>query len=199
MRGRKGAIAGILFAGIGAVTWQPPVNAVTLRPTSQLWVDGKSTIRDWTCKATSIQSVLDAQGEDPVRLVLSGERAIRSVELSVPIDKMDCGNGTMKEHMMKALKAPANPNITFRLESYDLKESDSGQKATLNGSLKIGGVAKPIVLIADIVEASDGALRVTGTYDLVMTEYGVKPPSLMLGTMKVKDRVTVGFDLLLDR
>jgi hypothetical protein len=30
-----------------------------------------------------------------------------------------------------------------------------------------------------------------------MTEYGVKPPSLMLGTMKVGDPVTVSFDLVL--
>jgi hypothetical protein len=30
-----------------------------------------------------------------------------------------------------------------------------------------------------------------------MTEWGLKPPTLMLGTMKVGDRVKVGFDLLL--
>jgi hypothetical protein len=30
-----------------------------------------------------------------------------------------------------------------------------------------------------------------------MTEYGLKPPSLMMGTMKVKDAVKVHFDLLL--
>jgi hypothetical protein len=30
-----------------------------------------------------------------------------------------------------------------------------------------------------------------------MTEYGLKPPSLMMGTMKVKDAVQVHFDLLL--
>ncbi len=30
-----------------------------------------------------------------------------------------------------------------------------------------------------------------------MKDYGVKPPSLMLGTMKVAEKVTVHFDLLL--
>jgi hypothetical protein len=30
-----------------------------------------------------------------------------------------------------------------------------------------------------------------------MTEFGVKPPTLMLGTMKVGDKVKVGFDLYL--
>ena len=30
-----------------------------------------------------------------------------------------------------------------------------------------------------------------------MKEYGVKPPSLMLGTMNVREKVKVRFDLLL--
>jgi hypothetical protein len=30
-----------------------------------------------------------------------------------------------------------------------------------------------------------------------MTEFGLKPPTLMLGTMKVDERVTVGFDVVL--
>jgi hypothetical protein len=30
-----------------------------------------------------------------------------------------------------------------------------------------------------------------------MTEFGLRPPSLMLGTMKVRDKVTVNFDLYL--
>jgi len=50
------------------------------------------------------------------------------------------------------------------------------------------------------VEASEGAsgmLHVVGTHELRMTEWGLKPPTLMLGTMKVDERVKVGFDLLL--
>jgi hypothetical protein len=40
-------------------------------------------------------------------------------------------------------------------------------------------------------------MRVKGSYDLRMTEYGLKPPSLMMGAMKVKELVKVNFDLLL--
>jgi hypothetical protein len=31
-----------------------------------------------------------------------------------------------------------------------------------------------------------------------MSEFGVKPPSLMLGTMKVGDLITVSYDLVLN-
>ena len=30
-----------------------------------------------------------------------------------------------------------------------------------------------------------------------MTEFGLKPPTLMLGTMKVDERIKVGFDVVL--
>jgi hypothetical protein len=30
-----------------------------------------------------------------------------------------------------------------------------------------------------------------------MTEYGLKPPTLMLGTMRVDERIKVGFDVIL--
>ncbi len=32
-----------------------------------------------------------------------------------------------------------------------------------------------------------------------MTEFGVKPPTLMLGTMKVHDKVVVRYEILLAR
>jgi hypothetical protein len=40
-------------------------------------------------------------------------------------------------------------------------------------------------------------IRFKGSKQFKMTEYGVKPPTLMLGTMKVGDPVTVSFDLAL--
>jgi hypothetical protein len=40
-------------------------------------------------------------------------------------------------------------------------------------------------------------LHVSGVYELRMTDYGLKPPSLMFGRIKVGETVKVGFDLLL--
>jgi len=45
--------------------------------------------------------------------------------------------------------------------------------------------------------AENGTIRFKGSKQFKMTEYGVKPPSLMLGTMKVGDLITVSFDLVL--
>ena len=42
-----------------------------------------------------------------------------------------------------------------------------------------------------------GALRVTGKYALLMTDWNVQPPKLMMGALKVDPTITVNFDLQL--
>ena len=89
------------------------------------------------------------------------------------------------------------PTIAFKVSSYDVAKADTSLKGTATGELTLGGVTKTITVAAQIREDADGTLRIVGTHELRMKEYGLKPPSLMMGTMKVNERVTVGFDLRL--
>lgn len=168
---------------------------MSLAPQSRLWVDGTSTVRAWSCKATEIDATIEAGAPDAVTAVMTGVKAVKVAEFRIPAEKMDCSNGTMNEHMKKALKAKENPVIAFKVTSYDVAKGASGVTGALTGQLTLGGVTKPIVVQAVGAAGPDGTLHVTGTHELVMTEYGLKPPTLMLGTMKVGDEVTVSFDL----
>ena len=60
----------------------------------------------------------------------------------------------------------------------------------------LGGVTKPIAIKAE-GNPVGGMLHITGSYDLDMTEYGLKPPTLMFGRIKVGKTVKVNYDLLL--
>lgn len=99
----------------------------------------------------------------------------------------------MNGHMQKALKASANPNITWRMTSYRV----DGATVVINGRLTIAGKENPIELRASGAADNSGTIRLKGSTKFKMTEYGVKPPTLMLGTMKVGDEVTVSYDLVL--
>lgn len=181
---------------VPALAMTPARVALDLQPESRLWINGTSTVRSFECAATKfdadIQSVPGAAAA-----TLAGEKAVTAVEVVVPAAKLDCKNGTMNEHMLKALKANANPNIVFKLSSYDLATQEGAMMVTLAGQLTLGGVAKPVTILASAKEGPAGALRVTGTHEIRMKEWGLKPPSLMMGTMKVNERIKVGFDLLL--
>jgi polyisoprenoid-binding protein YceI len=169
-----------------AMAATPRATALDLQPTSRLWISGTSTVRAFECAAATFDANVES---------LPG--AATAVLAGVNTERLDCKNGTMNEHMLKALKAKTNPTIVFKLASYDLAKQAEAVRVTLNGTLSMGGVEKPISLTANATEGNSGMLHVVGTHELRMTEWGLKPPTLMLGTMKVDERVKVGFDLLL--
>jgi polyisoprenoid-binding protein YceI len=172
-------------------------STMTLQPASQLWIKGTSTVRSFECKAGALEAKVETAAPGATAALMGGEKAVTSASITVPAGQLDCSNGTMNEHMKKALKVKEHPTIEFRIASYTLAKSAEGMQAELTGTLTLGGVQKPVTVQATGKDEGDGTLRVTGTHELRMTEYGLKPPTLMLGTMKVNERVKVGFDLLL--
>ena len=168
-----------------------------LQPESRLWVAGTSTVRAFQCQAAAFDAKVESSGADAVAAVLAGEKAVSTVEVTVPAEKLDCRNGTMNEHMRKALKAKEFPTVVFRATSYDLARTSDSVAVTLNGSLTLGGVEKPMTVKAVAKAGDNGTLVISGTREVRMTEFGLKPPSLMLGTMKVDEKLTVGFEVVL--
>lgn len=187
----------VLAGAIALGAWALPSEPLRLVPESHLWVDGTSTVRDWKCKAGVVEATVETASERAVPAVLGGQNGVRTVVLTVPAEKLDCANGQMNDHMRKALKVKDHPAIEFTLESYDLDKRADTVKATLRGTLQLGGVTKPIVMNALLTPGTDGALRVVGSYELNMIEYDLTPPKLMLGALKVREKVKVGFDLTL--
>ena len=167
-----------------------------LQPESRLWVGGTSSVRGWECKATTF-AVNVQSAPNAAATVLAGEKAVDAVDLTLPVEKLECGNGQMNGHMRKALKLEEHPQIAFRLASYELHRSNDSLLVAMAGSLTLGGTDKPIEMVALATSTPDGALRVAGTYAFKMTDFGLKPPTLMFGRIKVHELVKVGFDLVL--
>jgi len=191
LRGAATVLAMLVIAG----AWRPIADQLNVGAESKLWFEGKSTVRDWSCKATQIDATIDADA-GAVANVLKGQKAVKTVTLTFPTAKLDCENGTMNGHMMRALNGATQRTITFSLTGYELS-AGAPVKGTLNGTLTINGVTKPIIVPAEYTQGAGGALRVTGKYALNMTEWNVQPPKLMLGALKVAPTIVVNFDLQL--
>ena len=176
--------------------WSSAPELLSLQPQSRLWVEGGSTIRSWTCKSADVSANVEASGTNAVVQLLAGEKVVKAVDVTLTGEKLDCGGGTMNDHMKKALKVGDFPTIAFHLATYDLKTGVDGVSGTLIGTLTLGGVKKSISIPATGT-TENGALHVLGSYELKMTDYDLTPPSLMFGRIKVRDDVTVKFDLML--
>lgn len=172
-----------------AAAMLPPMN---VQPGSRVWVDGTSTVRGWHCESTQARGTAAASTLDLAQLASAG-----AAEITVPIASLDCRNGTMNGHMRTALKAAEVPTLRFRATSVAVTPTgeDAGT-ARMTGTLSIAGEERPATFEGTVAK-ENGQLRVRGTKRLTMTEWGVRPPTLMMGTMRVNPGVTVGFDVVL--
>jgi polyisoprenoid-binding protein YceI len=182
----------VIFSASSAVA------PITFQPESRLWVDGTSTLRAYTCRATSLQGSVTATGADASLTIAELQKAVRTVDVTVPVQSLECGNGTMNAHLRDALKMQANPTIEFRVAQYDVIPGGVTEGTVeLKGNLTIAGQERPVTIDANVASDASGALRVKGSKEILMSEFGVRPPTLMMGTLKVRDRVVVNFDVVL--
>src|SRR5687767_5156560 len=158
---------------------------------SRVWVEGTSSARSYRCESTRVTGAADASTVD-----LADLASVPGAQITIPVATLDCRNGTMNGHMRNALRAAQNPNIRLSATAIRVTSSAADQgTARISGSLTIAGTTQPVT-IDGTVTRENGQLRVRGTRTLNMTNFGVRPPSLMLGAMRVHPNVTVGFDVL---
>jgi len=181
-----GTFAGLTAASASAQMALP--HDFSLSKESRLWLDGTSNVKSFSCSAQKVDANVVGEANE------NANEMVKTASLVVSVASLDCKNGTMNGHMREALKAKDNPQITWKLSSYRI----DGTSVVLNGTLNIAGKENPIVLRATGT-SENGVIKLKGSKQFKMTEFGVKPPSLMFGTMKVADMVTVSFDFVLNQ
>jgi polyisoprenoid-binding protein YceI len=179
------ALASLAVAGDG--------NAVSAAQ-AKLWVSGTSSVQPWKCAAKSVDARITGLPEEG--LTLATITSASGATARIDVASLDCSNDTMNEHLRNALKAKDHPQVRFEVKSYQLGAAQGGKaRLALEGVLTLGGVTRPIHVDATATELPGGTVGVAGQYALTMTDFGLKPPELFFGAMKVDPKVVVGFEL----
>lgn len=181
-----GGMVAVMLLGASGASGQDTAPTLT--------INGTSTLRSWTCEAESF-GVVPSPPKGFEDGVLNGQPALETVVLTFPVSEIECGNGKMNDHLRNALAAKQHPQIRYRLSKYDIAKAESGMVVTADGELTIAGTARPITMAVTVTRDATGGIRVRGQQEVKMTDFGVTPPTLMLGTLKVGDAVMVKFDV----
>jgi polyisoprenoid-binding protein YceI len=100
---------------------------------------------------------------------------------------------TNKTH--DALQSDKYPEITFSSDKQSvLASGDRGLSSTVTGELLINGIKRNISIPLEFTITGD-RLNVSGSKSLKMSDYEIKPPTAIMGTLKTGDEVTISFDL----
>jgi hypothetical protein len=184
------------------------LNVLTFAPGASLELDGDSSLHRYSAKARRIEadvSLDDARAasasSSPDLETLIRGHFVKTFALVVPVDQLSSGEKGLDDNMRKALKGAQYKQIRFQMESYDVMSPSPGSAAfavTLHGRLSLAGVERRIDVVATCVRVRAG-LRLSGSKELLMTDYQIKPPTLMFGAIKTADLITVKFNATLQK
>jgi polyisoprenoid-binding protein YceI len=162
----------------------------------KLIVKGSSTMHDWSSSATNITVQGDfAINNGAIEKINSG-----SVTVVVTSIKSHKNSGLMDTRTHETLKAEKHPNITYTVTKVsNIQQSGSEATVTISGNLSIGGVSKPADIIIKMKVLPNGDIEVKGSKKILMSNHGIKPPSFMLGALKVGDEVSLDFSAILHK
>ena len=179
MRIERAAAAAAIMWGL-AVFDAAPALAQSVRFT----ISGNSTVRSWTCYVNGTAQVERGSGA----AVRGFDSGVGSATLTVPVADFECPEEEMREHLLEAMRANEFPEITFRLEGYEA--SDGGVVAS--GSLTILDSTQSVSFPVSLTPEGSG-VRLQGELPLDMTTYGVEPPVVFLGLLRVRPRIRIEF------
>lgn len=179
-------LTGLLFANTRSNA-QAKLTAQTL----SVQLAGTSTLHDWIMKTDD--------GNSDITLVVGNNKvtSISSLHFTLLAKTLKSGHSLMDKNTYKALNTDKNPNISFALTSANITplEGNMYQLKCL-GKLTIAGFTRETELLANgKYNTADKSFVVTGSKKFKMTDYEVKPPTVMMGTIKTGNDITVSYNL----
>jgi hypothetical protein len=188
-----------LMAAAATTAGAQSASAIRLRldPSSEVTIEGTSSLHAFHCKTNKIMAYVDV---DPgyTKDLTKVARPIASVKVNIVVRTLTCGNGQMDKNMYSTLNADANPIIKYTLSDYDIlagSASPAAFSAKTSGTLTISGKEKAFDMTINAARLSDGKTTAEGEHALLMSDFGIKPPSFMFGRLKVGDEIKVKFNL----
>ena len=179
---RKRTVSVLMFAFIMAGTL---VNAQTLTIKSfTMTIEGETNVNhDYTTKVTQLSGKMTVGDNQP-----------QSLTVEIPVRSIISGEKLMDKKTHETFNAPKNPMIHFNMTEVNSMQVNGGDIAVaVTGNLSMGGASKKVTLKAAGKEVSPGVYTFEGALPLKMSDFNMKAPTAMLGTMKTKDQVTVNY------
>ena len=183
----------IFFCLISSSFIQAQADSFTITQDFTITIKGDSNVHDWESAVESVE------GSGSFKMAEDGKLRITACNLSIPVKSIKSSKGKkMDKKTMKALNEEEYPSIEYKLTEFENMVFD-GDSFTANaiGNLSIAGTTKSIALDITSTALENGNYEIRGAKAMKMTDFNIKPPTALLGTMRTKDEITIEFRVIL--
>lgn len=137
-------------------------------------------LHDWDAKAKEFKTLAVWNSET---------KKIELAAVVVAVKDFDSDNSNRDSHALEELEALKYPTVSFSSKEVNY----TGDNLSISGILDFHGVKKPISSKAT-QELSNGELKIVGSFDINMVDFGIDPPGLM--GVKTKETIQLEYSFV---
>ncbi|MDQ6527819.1 YceI family protein [Flavobacterium sp. LHD-85] len=175
----------IVTAFLGISTFATAQKSYALDGKSTFSVAGTSTLHDWEMKSAS------GTGTATLNIANGKLTDIDALTVTLLAESVKSEKKSMDKVAYETLKTDKNKNIKYVLKSAEKVNETTWE---LTGTYTIAGVSKAYKTTVKTTVTKDG-LNLQGTNKITFTDFGMKSPTAMLGTIKTGQDLTIKFNL----
>lgn len=173
----------ILF--IAAFICTIPAGELKLDATkSSLKITGTSSLHDWEMTVDEYDITGAAEGN-----------SIQNLKVAVVSKSMKSGKSVMDNKAYDAVQSDGHPEIIFRATNLQI----TGDQILGKGTLTIAGESREKEFQAKIITNAPNAMHLQGVMPLKMSDFDIRAPTAMFGTLKTGDDVQIHFDIYINK
>lgn len=153
--------------------------------TFSMTINGTTNVHNFESKVTQ------ASGE----LVIN-DKKVQSFSVEIPVKGIKSNEKLMDTKTYEAFDADKNPKISFKsTEVNSLKVDGNEISVSVTGTMTIAGASRKVTLVSTGKIIKPGVYEFKGSIPVKMTDYKMKPPTAMLGVMKVGDDIKLKYSV----
>ncbi len=171
-------------------------NDLSLVFSSSINISGKSNIRPFSCKSSTIYK------QDTLIIRYMKKDNIYNLEnasIEIDLNGFDCGNSFLDKDFGKLLQKDKYPTLKIYLNQITLNETMEPEKI-------LPGVADFVIGIAGVNKCYitkfyssiiNGIWLVEGELELSISDFNLTPPKKLLGLVKISEEILIEFRYLI--
>lgn len=167
----------------------------TVQDGHEMKIDGTSNVRDWDANVNVINGELTLNEFDIANFTELTPDHFQTLTLRMPVKDIKSDSGRLTSNMQEYLKKDEHPNITFTLNSIEnIEVNGSSATITANGTIGVAGVEKSTTMTVN-ASLNGETITFSGEQDLLMTDFGIEPPTAVFGSIRARDEIKIIYTL----
>lgn len=168
---------------------------LAVSPESRLWLDGATNLHAWQCSTSALSASIEVDASFDTAPQVA--RSLEKVLVRVPVESISCGHAAMDRTLRQALAAGQDPRHSYIVGTFrTVAGASDGDTVKTVGTLVVAGQRQEVTMDVRADRLPGGVVEAEGSVAILMTDFGIRPPTAMFGMLRASDRVVVKFHLV---